>query len=42
VVDGLEEKGFVEGKNLQIEYVNVEQDWERARATVEEWVARGV
>ena len=42
VVDGLEEKGFVEGKNLRIEYVNVEQDWERARATVEEWVVRGV
>lgn len=42
VVDGLEEKGFVEGENLWIEYVNVEQDWEMARATVEKWVARGI
>jgi len=42
LLDGLEEKGFVEGKNLRVEYVNVQQDWEKARATAEEWVAREV
>lgn len=42
VVDGLEEEGFVEGKNLKLLYENAEGDRKRALAVAKTWVAQGV